>query len=105
MARIFVDHCKSIKKDDLLERSLPSVTSLAFRIQDEYNQLDSLQPPPTAAEDLEQDEQMLASSSAYLDKAFVISEMCKLALILDYSDELGRRKMFQLARKFDKDPI
>jgi condensin complex subunit 3 len=34
-----------------------------------------------------------------LDKEFVISEMLRLAVNLDYSDEIGRRKMRQLVRK------
>jgi len=35
-----------------------------------------------------------------LEGEFVIGEMLKLAVSLDYSDEIGRRKMFQLTRKF-----
>ena len=33
------------------------------------------------------------------DKEFVISELLKLAVNLDYADETGRRKMFALIRK------
>ena len=33
------------------------------------------------------------------DKEFVIAELLKLAVHLDYSDEIGRRKMFQLVRE------
>ena len=33
------------------------------------------------------------------DKEFIISELLKLAVNLDYADETGRRKMFALVRK------
>jgi condensin complex subunit 3 len=33
------------------------------------------------------------------DKEFAISELLKLAVNLDYADEIGRRKMFGLVRK------
>lgn len=33
-----------------------------------------------------------------LDAKFVIAKMPKLAVNLDYADEIGRRKMFQLVR-------
>ena len=33
------------------------------------------------------------------DREFIIAEMLKLAVNLDYSDEIGRRKMFQLMRQ------
>lgn len=34
------------------------------------------------------------------DKEFVISELLKLAVNLDYADETGRRKMFALIRAY-----
>ena len=34
-----------------------------------------------------------------LDKEFVIGEMLKLVVNLDYADEIGRRKMFSLVRE------
>lgn len=33
------------------------------------------------------------------DKEFIISELLRLAVNLDYADETGRRKMFALVRK------
>ena len=35
------------------------------------------------------------------DREFIIAEMLKLAVNLDYTDEVGRRKMFQLMRLSD----
>lgn len=44
----------------------------------------------------------------YVEKGFVVAELCRVAVGLDYADEIGRRKMFQLASEssqanFDRD--
>ncbi len=110
LARGFVDHCKSIKvrlfvgaslgfvieisKDDTsLENALPVVTALAFQIQHEYNALTILMGPDAGIDDEEELE--LARG----DGEFVVAELLKLAVNLDYADETGRRKMFALVRK------
>lgn len=61
---------------------MPVVTALAFRTQDEYNKLVG------AASDEEPGD--------VDERAFVVGELLKLAVHLDYADETGRRKMFQL---------
>lgn len=63
---------------------MPVVTALAFRTQDEYNQLVGSTNDQT--EDVP-------------ERAFVVGELLQLATHLDYADETGRRKMFQLTRK------
>ena len=60
---------------------MPVVTALAFRIQDEYNKLVG------SVNDGAQD------AGA---RAFVVGELLRLAVHMDYADETGRRKMFQL---------
>lgn len=97
LARVFVEHCVAIKDADKLEASLPVVTALAYRIQAAYN---------AYQEDLEVAEQERVirgepteeEEDARIDKEFVIGEMLKVAVNLDYADEIGRRKMFQLVR-------
>lgn len=82
------------------------MTHLAFRIQSVYNKyqedleavsqeralraLDATEPS-----DRDVDERL---DDLLLDAEFVIAEMLKLAVNLDYADEIGRRKMFQLVR-------
>ncbi|KAG1834854.1 nuclear condensing complex subunit [Suillus variegatus] len=96
-ARVFVDHCIAIKNAEKLDASLPVVTALAYRIQAAYN---------AYQEDLEVAEQERVirgepteeEEEARIDKEFVIGEMLKVAVNLDYADEIGRRKMFQLVR-------
>jgi condensin complex subunit 3 len=102
LARVFVEHCIATKDEARLEAALPVVTALAFRIQTSYNDLlDDIQ-----AEEEERvirgvvdDDEMVRREDERINKEFVISEMLKLAVNLDYADEIGRRKMFQLVRK------
>jgi condensin complex subunit 3 len=46
------------------------------------------------------EEEKIRIEDARMDKEFVIGEMLKLAVNLDYTDEIGRRKMFSLVREF-----
>ncbi|KII87700.1 hypothetical protein PLICRDRAFT_30295 [Plicaturopsis crispa FD-325 SS-3] len=102
LARVFVEHCIAIKDEARLEGVLPVVTALAFRIQSSYNDL---------LDDMQADEHDLVDEhdnaararreereEKKIDTEFIIGEMLKLAVNLDYADEIGRRKMFQLVR-------
>jgi condensin complex subunit 3 len=72
-------------QDEARLDTMPVVTLLAFRIQDEYNNL---------ATSLNQEIEDMQ------ERAFMVGELLKLAVNLDYADETGRRKMFQLASKW-----
>lgn len=63
-----------------IEETMPVVTDLAFRIQDEFNNFVN-----------EEDEEKR------IERAFIVGELLGLATRLDYADEIGRRKMFTLA--------
>jgi condensin complex subunit 3 len=100
LARVYVDHCVATQNNAKLEAVLPVVTAVAFKIQTAYNNLvDDIQAEEearflqdAAVEDENREEQKI-------DKEIVISELLKLAVNLDYTDEIGRRKMFQLVRE------
>jgi hypothetical protein len=86
--RVFVDHCVSTKENARLEKVLPVVTAHAFRIQDAYNSLlDSLASAESGGDDEVPD-----------DREFVLAELLRLALNLDYADEIGRRRLEQFVR-------
>ncbi|KAJ7242768.1 nuclear condensing complex subunit [Mycena haematopus] len=90
LVRVFVDHCKEDKDRAELKMEnggIPVVTSCAFRIQHGYNSL-------VAADEAEDEEKVYERQ----DKEFILAELLKLAVNLDYSDEIGRRKMFALVR-------
>jgi condensin complex subunit 3 len=100
LARVYVDHCVTTQNDAKLEAVLPVVTAVAFKIQTAYNDLvDDIQAEEetrflrdAGAEEENREEQKI-------DKEIIISELLKLAVNLDYTDEIGRRKMFQLVRE------
>ncbi|EKM57502.1 uncharacterized protein PHACADRAFT_90256 [Phanerochaete carnosa HHB-10118-sp] len=95
LARVFVDHCVATKDDRRLEAALPVVTALAFRIQTAYNHLMLLRGD---IDDEEEEELRASREEAQLSQEFIIGEMLKMSDNLDYADEIGRRKMFQLVR-------
>jgi condensin complex subunit 3 len=98
--RVFVDRCISANDDQRFESILPTVTALAFRIQTVYNGLlEDIQAEEMDAFLGDVDDQE-NREEARLEKEFIIAEMCKLAVNLDYADEIGRRKMFQLVREY-----
>ncbi|OCH93098.1 hypothetical protein OBBRIDRAFT_725376 [Obba rivulosa] len=106
LARVFVDHCIAVKDNNRLEAALPVVTSLAFRIQGAYNDLVKRIQEESEMEFLmsgmerspEEEEEHAKKEEEKMDREFIICEMLRLAVNLDYADEIGRRKMFQLVR-------
>lgn len=103
---MYVEHCIATNDQTKLETSLPVVTNLAFRIQGAYNKyqgdIDAISEE-RALRALDANERPNHDADEHLDDLlldaeFVIAEMLKLAVNLDYADEIGRRKMFQLVR-------
>lgn len=99
LARAFAEHCIAKGDQALLESVLPVVTALAFQIQNQYNLfLEKTQE----AEELEErhesrkDDETEAREEESADAEFIIAELLNIAVLLDYSDEIGRRKMFDV---------
>ena len=69
-----------------MEDVLPTVSDLAFRIQEEYNKLEETF--------VTEDEDDMA------ERSFIVGELMRLAVNMDYTDQFGRTTMFQHARKF-----
>lgn len=91
LARVFAEYCVSDLKDDArLEEAMPVVTSLAFRIQDQYNELAALTNIESPSDEDEE---------KAVEKSFIVGELLRLALTFDYADETGRRKMFAMSRE------
>ena len=89
---MFVDHCVSIKDSTRLEKVLPVVTALAFRIQEAYN---------TLLDFLDGTEETGGDDEAVDEHEFVLAELLRLALNLDYADEIGRRRLEQFVRMYN----
>ncbi|KAI9665602.1 MAG: hypothetical protein M1829_005682 [Trizodia sp. TS-e1964] len=99
MARSFNDFCRQEPNgvhENLVEEKMPEVTKLAFFLQKYTNQLiakirQSAEETDRDVED-EVDEDMV-------EQEFIVEQLLHIAQTLDYTDEVGRRKMFALLRE------
>ena len=100
LSRVFVEHCVKNNMEARLEAAqLPVVTAFAFHIQEAYNKLlGVLEQIETAklvnAGKLSEDDDELEEELA--KKEVVLGELLRIALKLDYGDEIGRRKVFSV---------
>lgn len=97
VARSFNDFCRL--EDDgkylgLLEAKLPEVTKIAFFLE-RYLQVLTEALKRVASQDVDEDEE----EENTVEQEFIVEQMLHIALTLDYSDEVGRRKMFTLLRR------
>jgi len=105
LARVFVDHCLSRKHETSLDAaSLPVVTVFAFNIQEVYNVFLELAEEnkmfeAVAGEDVDEEERDRVEEEM-AQAVFVLCELLNIAVHLDYTDEIGRRKLSNVIRKF-----
>lgn len=94
MARSFSDFCRQEgegKYEVLLEEKMPEVTMLAFYLHRYAKELVDVLRSNDAREDGEEEDTV--------EREFVVEQLIHIAKTLDYSDEVGRRKMFALLRE------
>lgn len=103
VARTFNDYCrvKGAEEDerliDMLETKMPEVTKFGFLLEKQISSLvDCIRQAATGGPDGDGDEDMEEES---VQREFVVEQMLHMALTFDYSDEVGRRKMFGLMRE------
>lgn len=98
MVRSFNDFCRAqegSKFDALIEEKMPEVTKLAFYLQRyTLSLVDAIKRIATqeVAEGEEEEDTV--------EQEFIVEQLLHIAQTLDYSDEVGRRKMFALLRQF-----
>jgi condensin complex subunit 3 len=102
VARTFNDFCRTSGKEDgytgpraldvLVEEKLPEVTKFGFLLERELNKLIETIREAATEEDEEADEDSV-------QREFIVEQMLHMAQTFDYSDEVGRRKMFSLMRE------
>ncbi|KAL5604696.1 hypothetical protein BROUX41_001953 [Berkeleyomyces rouxiae] len=98
MARTFNDFCRSNPKYEyLIEEKMPEVTRLAFFLERYVNAL--LEAIKRVSENTNEDEE-----EDTMEQEFIVEQLLRIALTLDYSDEVGRRKMFALLRQILSNP-
>ncbi|TVY83178.1 Condensin complex subunit, partial [Lachnellula suecica] len=97
MARSFNDFCRNGengKFDALIEEKMPEVTKLAFYLQRYVTVLVEALKRVAAQEPTEDEEE-----EDTVEQEFIVEQLLHIAQTLDYSDEVGRRKMFALLRQ------
>jgi condensin complex subunit 3 len=97
MARSFNDFCINEgngRYESLLEEKMPEVTKLAFYLQ-RYIQVLVEALKRVAAQEPTED----VEEEDTVEQEFIVEQMLQIAQTVDYSDEVGRRKMFALLRQ------
>lgn len=101
LARVFVEHCLNTNNQNCLESAcLPVVTAFAFHIQEAYNGLlRILQEAELLGADGD-DEESESREEELAKCEVILGELLRMALKLDYMDEIGRRKVFSVVSKY-----
>lgn len=105
LARVFVEHCISVKNETLLEAAaLPVVTAFAFHVQESYNlllealeDLESASLTRAGSSEADEDEEL---EEELAKREAILGELLRVALKLDYGDEIGRRKVFTVVSQY-----
>ena len=96
VVRTFNDFCRNegnAKFESLIEEKLPEVTKVAFYLERYIKVLiDAIK----RAEEQEVEEEEEEDTA---EQEFIVEQLLHIVLTLDYSDEVGRRKMFALLRQ------
>ncbi|RSL97438.1 hypothetical protein CEP52_010883 [Fusarium oligoseptatum] len=97
MVRSYNEFCRNEgdgKYLALLEEKLPEVTKLAFFLERYLHVLvEAVKRVAEGDEDEDEEEEDT------VEQEFIVEQLLQIALTLDYSDEVGRRKMFTLLRQ------
>ncbi|KAF2125313.1 ARM repeat-containing protein [Dothidotthia symphoricarpi CBS 119687] len=100
IVRTLNDYCQSVQDDrlqDTLEDKMPEVTAFAYIIQRELNKL--MEVVDTAAV-LDEDHPDAEEAQDDVEEGdFIVQQLLHIALSLDYSDEVGRRQMYNIMRE------
>ncbi|KAL2810959.1 nuclear condensing complex subunit [Aspergillus granulosus] len=94
LLRSFNDFCRvenEGKYDNLADEKIPVVTALALYLHKYMTSLLQRKKSAKDATDVNDDET--------IEVEFIVEQLLHIAMTLDYSDEVGRRKMFSLLRE------
>jgi condensin complex subunit 3 len=96
LARSFNDFCQSDRKyESLVEEKLPEVTKLAYYLERYLNVLIEVIREANNREVPEDGDE----EEDTVEQEFIVEQLLHIVLTLDYSDEVGRRKMYALLRQ------
>lgn len=100
IARTFNDYCRSsdnTKIQSMVEEKMPEVTRFAFYLQQHLNLL--IERVQIVQEKQRQQEEDPEAESETVEQEFCVEQLLQIALTLDYTDEIGRRKMSTVMRE------
>lgn len=99
LVRSFNDWCRAAKHqgkfESLVEEKLPEVTKLAYHLQIQLNKLIALLNDEADVSKITEEDE---ASNDSTEQEFIVVQLLMIAVSMDYGDEIGRRKMFQLLR-------
>ncbi|KAF9817707.1 hypothetical protein IEO21_03256 [Rhodonia placenta] len=108
-ARVYVEYCREREDEAGIDASrLPVVTTLAYFLQEACNSLldaiEDLEEAQLLAESHthaieEKEDDLDSKEDAVAEHTLVVNEMLRLVSLCDYSDEIGRKKLFAVARE------
>ncbi|PWN36390.1 uncharacterized protein FA14DRAFT_146761 [Meira miltonrushii] len=101
IARVFAEHCKTLgtEGERRMEETMPLVTALAFRTQAAWGTLlEQLEVKQDLLEREASEEEQMEIASIIDAHQSIVESLLHVSMHLDYGDEIGRRKMFNLVR-------
>jgi len=98
LARVFVLNCRRSARVD--DAGLPTVTAFAFYIQALYGKLLETLQVAESVRTLHKTEEETDMLDGLFKIASILSSMLSIATGLDYSDEVGRRKVFFVVSEY-----
>ncbi|KAH7079705.1 nuclear condensing complex subunit [Paraphoma chrysanthemicola] len=100
VARTFNDYCQGAEDDrvqGMIEDKMPEVTMFAFVLQKELNSLMELVDKVAILE--EDDPEAEEAQEDVEEQDFIVQQLLHIAMTLDYTDEMGRRQMYNIMRE------
>ncbi|KAF1941192.1 hypothetical protein EJ02DRAFT_435005 [Clathrospora elynae] len=100
IARTLNDYSQSTDDDRvqaMIEDKMPEVTMFAFVLQRELNSLMELVDKVAVME--ENDEEYEEAQEDVEEQDFIVQQLLHIAHTLDYTDEMGRRQMYNIMRE------
>ncbi|KAK3897797.1 hypothetical protein C8A05DRAFT_47697 [Staphylotrichum tortipilum] len=102
VARTFNDFCRNEgdgKFEALVEEKLPEVTKVAFYLERYIKVLIDAVKRAEEEQAAREDDDEEDDEEDTAEQEFIVEQLLHIVLTLDYSDEVGRRKMFALLRQ------
>ncbi|KAJ7701145.1 nuclear condensing complex subunit [Mycena rosella] len=98
LARAFVEDATDAHEERLERAALPVVTAFAFHIQEAYNRLLTVLDAAEVAAELDGDGDDDEAEEELAKCEVILGELLRMAVRLDYMDEIGRRKVYTVTR-------